>query len=178
MNEFGTYEYVVARNNKGIGKLKSVLFIVGYIVLALGLLLFAVVSKLGAPLISLAPLGLAVVIFFTWRYTKVEYEYSITSGILTFSKIYGGRSRKTVAEFKLKDCSEIAPLCDFGKSQESETEVRYSALADTNSPNAYFALYEDDRGRRCAFFFEATEKALKICRFYNPSHTKVTKVTL
>ena len=178
MNEFGTYEYVVERKNKGSNKLKPMFFIVGYVILALGFLLFAVTSKIGAPLVALAPVALWIAVFLTWRYTKVEYEYSITSGVLTFSEIYGGRSRKTVVEFKLKDCFSIAPLSEFGKRDEAETDVTYSALADKESPNAYFASFEDEKGRRCVFFFEATEKTLKICRFYNPSHTKITKVQL
>ena len=178
MNEFGTYEYVVARKNKGAKKLMPVLFIVGYVVFALGLLLFALATKIGAPLISLAPLALAVMIFFTWRYTKIEYEYSITSGILTFSEIYGGRSRKVITEFKLKECLKIAPLAELDRHDEESVSVTYNALPDKSSPNAYFATFDDERGRRCIFFFEATEKALKICRFYNPSHTKTIKVTL
>ena len=178
MNEFSTYEYVVERKNKGSNKLKPVLFILGYVVLAIGLLLFAVKSKLGAPLVALAPLALWIAVFLTWRYTKIEYEYSITSGILTFSEIYGGRSRKVITEFKLKDCLAIAPLSELGKRDAEETHIKYSALSDLNSPSAYFASFDDEKGRRCVFLFEATEKALKICRFYNPSHTKVTKVQL
>lgn len=178
MNEFGTYEYVVERKNKGSGKLKPIFFIVGYVVLALGFLLFAVTSKIGAPLVALAPVALWIAVFLTWRYTKVEYEYSITSGILTLSEIYGGRSRKVITEFKLKDCCKIAPVSEFGKHDEAETDVTYSALGDKDSSNAYFASYDDEKGRRCVVFFEATEKALKICRFYNPSQTKIMKVQL
>ena len=178
MNEFGTYEYVVERKNKGSNKIKPILFIAGYALLALGFLLFAVISTIGAPLVALAPVALWIAVFLTWRYTKIEYEYSITSGVLTFSEIYGGRSRKVITEFKLKDCFDIAPLSEYGKRDEAETDVTYSALADRSSPNAYFASFEDEKGRRCVLLFEATEKALKICRFYNPSHTKITKVEL
>jgi len=178
MNEFGTYEYVVARKNSGTGKLKPILFIIGYVVLAVGFLLFAVISTIGAPLVALAPVALWIAVFLTWRYTKIEYEYSITSGVLTFSEIYGGRSRKVITEFKLKDCLAIAPMSEFGKRDEQETDRTYSALPDRESPNAYFASYEDENGKRCVLFFEATEKALKICRFYNPSHTKMSKVEL
>lgn len=178
MNEFATYEYVVERKNKGSKRLKPLFFIAGYAVLAIGFLLFAVISTIGAPLVALAPLALWIAVFLTWRYTKIEYEYSITSGVFTLSEIYGGRSRKVMVEFKLKDCLAIAPASEFGKRDEAETDRKYSALADANSPNAYFASFEDENGKRCVLFFEATEKALKICRFYNPSHTKVTKVTL
>ena len=178
MNEFSTYEYVVAKKNKGSGRLKPIIFILGYAALALGLLLFAVKSKLGAPLVALAPLALWIAVFLTWRYTKIEYEYSITSGFLTFSEIYGGRSRKVIAEFRLKDCITIAPLSELGERERVKAEVKYSALSDEGSPNAYYASYEDEKGRSCIFFFEATEKALKICRFYNPAHTKIMKVRL
>lgn len=176
MNEFSTYEYVVEKKNKGSGKLKPALFVIGYAVLAAAFIIFAVVSTIGAPLVALAPVALWIVVFFTWRYTKVEYEYSITSGILTFSEIYGGRSRKTVTEFRLKDCTVIAPLSELNEHSDAVADVTYSALADKDSPAAYFAAFENDNGKKCIFFFQATEKALKICRFYNPSHTKITHI--
>lgn len=178
MNEFSTYEYVVARKNKGVGKLKPALFILGYVVFAIGAIVFAIRTTIGAPLAALAPVALLIVVYFTWRYTKIEYEYSITSGILTFSEIYGGRSRKTIVEFRLKDCVDIAPISEQDKLDDFGAEVSYVALSEKDAPDAYFATFENEKGRKCVFFFEATEKALKICRFYNPSHTKVTKVNL
>ena len=39
----------------------------------------------------------------------------------------------------------------------------------------YF-VYENAEGKRCVFYFEATEKMLKLCRNYNSSHTVITKV--
>lgn len=180
MNEFSTYEYVVQRKNKGSQKLTPVLLIIGYIIFAVLALAFAVSSKLGAPLVALAPLALALIIFLTWRYTKIEYEYSITSGILTFSEIYGGKSRKTITEFSLKDCDTIAPLSDPDKraiAQRYNADISYVALSHKDTENAYFATFENEKGKRCIFFFEATEKALKICRFYNPANTTVTKVS-
>ena len=181
MNEFSTYEYVVQRKNKGSQKLKPAFLIIGYIIFALLALAFAVRSRLGAPLVALAPLALALIVFLTWRYTKIEYEYSITSGILTFSEIYGGKSRKTIAEFRLKDCTAIAPLSDPDKRALAErynAEISYIALSQKDARDAYFATFENEKGKRCIFFFEATEKALKICRFYNPANTTVTKVSL
>ena len=181
MNEFSTYEYVVQRKNRGSQKLKPMFFIIGYIVFALLALTFAVRSKLGAPLVALAPVALLLIIFLTWRYTKIEYEYSITSGVLTFSEIYGGKSRKVIAEFRIKDCSVIAPLSDPDKRELADrynAEISYIALSEKDAPDGYFALFENEKGKRCIFFFEATEKALKICRFYNPANTTVTKVSL
>ena len=179
MNEFSTYEYVVQRKNKGAQKLLPVLLIIGYIIFAVLALSFAVSSRLGAPLVALAPIALLLIIFLTWRYTKIEYEYSITSGVMTFSEIYGGKSRKAVTEFRLKDCTAIAPLSDPAKREYAnryDAEISYVALSNKNAPNGYFATFEDEKGRRCIFFFEATEKTLKICRFYNAAATTITKI--
>lgn len=179
MNEFSTYEYVVTRKNKGTQKLLPALLIAGYIIFAVLALAFAVSSKLGAPLVALAPLALLLIIFLTWRYTKIEYEYSITSGVLTFSEIYGGKSRKVITEFRLKDCTVIAPLSDPAKREYAngyDAEISYVALSQKNAPNGYFAAYENEKGKRCIFFFEATEKALKICRFYNSAATTIAKI--
>ena len=55
-------------------------------------------------------------------------------------------------------------------------EVIYNALSSEDTPDAYFMIYEDDNGRRCAFLFEATAQMLKICRYYNPSATVITNV--
>ena len=178
MNEFSTYEYVVQRKNKGKQRFLPALLIVGYVLFAVLALTFAVTSRLGAPLVALAPLALLLIIFLTWRYTKIEYEYSITSGVLTFSEIYGGKSRKVITEFKLKDCDAIAPLSDPAKREYADrygADITYSALPDKNSPHGYFAAYENEKGKRCIFLFEATEKAVKICRFYNAAGTTVMK---
>ena len=58
-----------------------------------------------------------------------------------------------------------------------EAQKVYHALSREDTPDAYFATFENDKQEKCIVFFEATEKALKICRFYNPSATVVTKVS-
>ena len=179
MNEFSTYEYVVARTNKGTQKLKPVFFVLGYVVFAIGAIIFAVATKIAATLVSLAPFALVLVIFLTWRYTKVEYEISVTSGVVTFCEIYGGRSRKKMLEFRLKECDMIAPLSEPAKREYADrygAQSTYVALSGKDTPNGYFAAFEDEKGKRCIFFFEANEKMLKICRFYNPSATTIIKL--
>jgi len=178
MNEFSTYEYVVAQKNKGIGKLKPILLIVFYILLAIAFLLFAVITKIGAPLISLAPIGVAVAWYITWKYTKIEHEISVTSGVVTLSEIYGSRTRKTMVEFALKSCTAIAPLTDPTKrafADRYDAQLVYCALSAPDSENAYFATFENEKGKRCLVMFDANERMLKICKFYNPSATTIIK---
>lgn len=180
MNEFETYEYVVAEGRTGRLRLRKALLIAGYVLFAAVMLLFAAASRLGAPLVALTPFALALLIFLTWRYTKVEFEYSITSGEMTVSKILGGRTRRELISFHLRDCVVIAPPEDRAwreKGGAFHTLPRISALSVKDAPDAYLAAFEDANGRRGAVCFEATQKALRICHFYNPSATVLSKVS-
>ncbi len=177
MNEFATYEYVVNQKIEGMWRIKKTGLILLYIFFVLGWFIFGFASKM-FQLLALIPITLYILVLLTWRYVNVEYEYSMTSGVLTFSKIYGGKSRKKVTEFKIKDCTLIAPMSaqDF-KARDYEAEKVYSALSSKNARDVYFALFEED-GKRAIFYFEATEKALKICKYYNMANTNVTKVSI
>lgn len=177
MSEFTTYEYVVAQKTEGKWKLKKLGMILIYVAFVIAWFIFGFVSKM-FPLLALIPVTLWMLVFFTWRYVKVEYEYSMEAGDMTISNIYGGRSRKQIVTFKMKDCSLIAPLSthDF-KARDYEPEKIYSALSSAKAEDAYFALFEAD-GKKCVAYFEATEKALKICKYYNSTATVMSKVKI
>ena len=178
MNEFSTYEFAVSQKIEGKWRLARILLISFYILYPVLLLFFAMGTSVIAPLLALIPISLWIIIFITWRFVSVEYEYSITSGVLTFAKIFGNNARKNIMEVHIKDATVIAPLTDklqYSKLEAYAPEKIYSALSSPDAEDGYFMLYEQD-GVACAFLFEATAQTLKICRFYNPSATVVSKV--
>ena len=177
MEESSTYEYVVAQKGKKVTT-KKALLIVFYVIYVLVAFVVGGITKFLLPCLALVPLSLWIIAFFTWRYANVEHEYSITSGELTFSEVYGGRSRRTVTSFKLKDCTLIAPLNEEYSEQAERygAEKSYVALSHDDAPDAYFAEYTAD-GKKCIFYFEATQRALKICRFYNSRATVAPSVS-
>ncbi len=181
MEEFLTYEFVVAKKKQGHYALRRLGLILAYVLYLVGLLVgITLFATQFVALYALAPLSLWIIVFFTWRYVSVEYEYSMVSGEMTFSEIYGSRSRKQKLSFRLKDCAMIAPLSTREGEERAQlygAEYIYSALSSPDAPDRYFAAFEDPRGKKCMVYFEATEKALKICRFYNPSGTVMTKVS-
>ena len=180
MNEFETYEYVIAAKKTGKARLFSGFLILAYILFAVGMLLLAVVSRLGAPMVALTPFGLALLIFLTWRYTKVEYEMSFTSGEVTVSKIYGGRSRREMVTFRLRDCTLIAPMSNrlnVEKAELFKPDVSYDARSSEDAEDAYVVTFESEDGKKGLVCFEATQKALRICHFYNASATTLSKVS-
>lgn len=186
MNEFNTYEYVVAQKSEGKWKTRKILLIIGYIVFVAVVLVLGVFSRLLVPLLALTPIAVWILIFCTWRYVSVEYEYSITSGIFTLSNVYGGRSRKKLIEIPVKEFSTIAPYNhELPETVEKAEQTiqrfapqkEYIAISSHDSPDVYYALYTDkETGEKSIIWFEATDKALKIFRFYNAPATVVSKV--
>ena len=183
MNEFSTYEFSVKQRIEGKWILARAGLIFLYVSFVAGWLIFGFTLRLVVPLLALIPLTTWMLIFFSWRFVSVEYEYSITSGELTFSKIYGRRTRRAVLTIKLKDAVRIAPLDGGEESARAEAyrpEVAYSAISSLRAPDVYYILFESGerdgkrKQRRAIFYFEPTERALQICRFYNPSATQMT----
>ena len=108
MNEFNTYEFVVSQKKEGKVNLYRILAVVGYVLFFLAV--FATLCVLHIPqFVAVLPIFEWILIFFTWRYLSQEYEYSMTSGYMTFTVIYGGRSKKKKLEVCIKDMKEIAP---------------------------------------------------------------------
>ena len=178
-NDFtSTYEYTVEQKPEGKFKTRKVLFMMLYILYPL--VLMVIVSMLQIfQLFALVIVTEWMLVYFTWKYTKPEYEYSVTSGRVTFSIIYGRRNRKEMLTFTIKECLMIAPATEREWIERLELyapEITYSALSSNNTPDKYYAAFESAEGKRCVFYFEATEKMLKLCRNYNSSHTVMTKV--
>ena len=187
MNEFSTYEFVAAQRIEGKWLAARILLIAFYVCYVLLCLMFGLKLRIGVPLLALIPVTTWIIVFITWRFVSVEYEYSITSGELTFSKIFGNRSRRTVLRLKLRDAIRIAPLEDeqeSAKATQYAPELEFSAISSLRAPDIYFALFEHEfkehgkvQKRRAIFYFEATTRALSICRFYNPSATVMRQLS-
>ena len=169
MNEFQTYEIISHQKCEGIWIFKRIALILLYIAYVVTLLTAGLVTRIIVPLLAFIPLTTWMLVFFTWRYTDVDYECSMTSGVLTFSKIFGSRSRKTVFEVSIKSISHIAPYVFDSKKRIDRyaPEEIYDARSSTRADRQYFALFEDKKGKKSLFLFAPDDKMLKILRFYN-----------
>ena len=183
---FTTYEFVVAQKAEGRFLRRRILFVLMYMLYVATFLGIGIITRIGIPLVALVPVTTWILIFFTWRYVQVEYEYSMTSGILVFTEIYGGRSRKKMMEVHIKDAAAILPISDPRTEVEVERfapEIVYSAIPSTHAEDTYVMLFEDrneqvkGKGKHKAFTFVATTQALKIMKYYNSFATQVTPVS-
>lgn len=180
-NISSSYEYAVApdkRRNKTHRRRRTAL-IVSYVLFPLAFIMFFTAINLPWFIFFVA---FATVMYITVSWRRVVdymFEYSITSGELTLSKIFGNSSRKTIVRLTIKSAAAIAPLTAPDQRERLDSydpEVVYNALSCPDAEDGYFLIWRDDRDRRCALLFEATAQTLKLCRFYNPAATVVTKV--
>ena len=90
--------------------------------------------------------------------------------MLTFSIIYGSRSRKKVFEQSVKSMEVVSPFDDTHsyKIDDYKPEQVYNGASSSESPDLYFALFENEDGEKSVYYFEATARALKVLRHYNP----------
>ena len=181
MEEFNTYEYSVEHSKKDKKlKLKKTLLLIFYTVYCITGLTFAAVAPVGAlvaTFIALVPVSCWIISFFTWRYVKPEYVYSMTSGVLTFTILYGNRTKKKIFETKIASAETVAPYTEKSKHdiEKYAPKNEYFGVSSLTSPDAYYMLFQNDKGENCVYYFEATARALKILRFYNQK-TEVTAV--
>ena len=166
-------EYVVAQKSEGIWRTKRILAVCGYVLFSITWLTVAVGILMIWPLGMLTPLLTWLLVYLTWRYVSVEYEYTMASGTVSFTHIYGRRSRKPIFETKIKEFTKIAPVTDAYANDYAakDIEITYEFRGSQKTPDAYFATFTNEQGKKGVVFFEMTNKALKICRFYNPSAT-------
>ena len=185
MHEFSTYEFAVAQKKEGKWLAARVGLILFYVTYVMAILFIGMKFSFIAPLLAFIPISLWIIVFITWRYVSVEYEYSLTSGTLTFTKIYGNRSRRKIFEMNVRDAVAIAPLADAAQEARGRAyapEREFVGVSSMCAPDIYFMLFElsnakSGEKRRAIFYFEATQKMLSICRYYNPSGTVLSHVS-
>ena len=164
------FEYTVAEAKNKALKTKKALFLAGYVLYVL--VVFAVLTSINPYLIALVPVTLWMVIWLTWRFTQVEYEYSFFSGALTVSRVLGNRTRKKLLEIRIQNFSSVFAANEMNQSkiEAFAAENTIFAASEATAENLWVALWTDaESGKRMALYFEPNEKAIKILKYYNAS---------
>ncbi len=159
-------EYTVTQKPEGKYRLFRTGMILLYILFAVTFFLLCTAGPVKIPmLIALLPVSLWILVYYTFRYVSLEYEYTLSSGVMTFVTVYGGRTRRVLFALPIKDMTEIAPLC----AGDLPKNTLYDLRGDKKATDAYrFAVRTSD-GKEISVLFQPTEKALKILEYYNPT---------
>ncbi len=162
------YEYIVKQQSEGVWRWRRLMMLALYVVFNLAYLFAFLMTFPWA--VTFLPLLDWVLIFFTWRFVSPEYEYTTLSGEITFTTIWGGRTRKELFCANIRDFHKIAPYDEAAEAYVSAQKCTrdFRCMSSINAPDLYYGIFmlgED----KCVVYFEATEKALKILKYYNHS---------
>ena len=169
-NEFTSFvNYMVTKKVEGRYKFRRTMMIVGYI--AVGLiyaLVFTVAIKLPA-LLTFTPLMIWFMIYSTWMYVNIEYEYTIVGGVMRGMEVYGMRKFREIFSVRISSMEMIAPYTDKNRAFADAASVknRYYCVSSMSSPDVWFGLYKNESGEECVAFFEVVDKTLRCLRYYN-----------
>ena len=120
---------------------------------------------------ALTFLAVAIAWYFTWPFTNIEYEYTLSSGDWKFVKNYGQRKHITVLDKKIKDMKIIAPYTEENKQKFTKFAKTYDfRKSPTHTEDIYMAVFEEN-GADNLILFQCTNKALKIFQSYNKQNT-------
>ena len=164
------FEYTVAEASNKALKTKKILFIVAYVLYAIVIFGIGAITKLLLPFMCFVPFSLWFIVWLTWRFTQVEYEYSFFSGELAVNRILGNRTRKTLTKVRIQRLSAVFPATELNQSKVEAFGVQNTimAVSEANAEGIWIALWEDaESGKRMALYFEPNEKAIKILKYYN-----------
>lgn len=170
MNEFNEYEYTVSQKSEGKWKRNRILMVLFYAVFGL-VFFFGFFALHLYPLMALVILAEWILVFFTWGYVSLDYKITTGSGRIDFINIYGGRRQKIILEKNIRDFDIIAPLDGDAEERLKKTAFAksYDFTSSVSATDRYYATFKDETGKDCVVCFEATQKLLKILRYYNPS---------
>ncbi len=165
------YEYTVAEKKSSSLMLKKSALVVLYVLVGIGLLLVATAVRYLVYMVAFVPIFLWILVFLTWRFTQVEYEYSFFSGKVTVSRILGGRSRRVLCEVLIRELAAVLPYEEEyrQKAEQFGAEKSIYAVSSLDAENLYLLLYAPEGGKKHLVCMELNEKALKILKYYNMS---------
>ena len=172
------FECTVAEKKTPALMMKKMALIVAYVLWAVIFFLVGSATKLFVPLMALIPISLWILIFFTWRYTQVRYEYSFFAGEMTVSRILNERFRKVLLKVRIRDLAAVLPYEDeyVEKAEAFRAEKTVFAASSHDAPNLYVAMWQDEEsGKRILLCFEPDEKSVKILRYYNAAAMTLRK---
>ncbi len=171
--------YGVKKKTDGQLMVKKLFLILGYtlFVAVFAAFCFGIILPIKIPpLFAFVILFTCILVFFTWRYVQVEYEYIILDGEFKMLEIFGSKQMRELCKVRVSAMTIIAPYSGEHKTAADAipTEKRIMSISSPSASDIYYAVYKNSEGDDCAVFFEATEKTLKVLRYYN-SDTIVTK---
>lgn len=148
-------ESIVKRKMTG----KAILALVGLILAATAALVFTLVSRWGV----LALVAVAIVIFISYKFLRVEYEAIFVTGELQIDKIYSESVRKKGPRVDMSDIQSVEEMNEAqleNAKRDAKIVIEDYTSHQKDAGQAYTVIY-NQKGAQHYLLFEPTEKMLR-----------------
>ena len=167
-------EYTVEKKPEGKLLRTRILLIALYLAFGLGLTCYFLFALKIWVVGTIMPFLTWLLWGLTWKYAQLEHRYEVKNAKFVVSNIYGRKKVEVQVENLASEFKIFAPMTEDNKKQYEKADKIMDFRGNTQSPDSYYALLEKD-GTTTAIYFEATNKMLKVLKFYN-RNTEVTTV--
>ena len=177
----GSYEYIVKQKSEGDLLIKKLLCVMGYVLFPIAALILVINLFYGSFLIIpslIAVIGVEILlIFFTWRFTYVEFESVILDNKLTITTIVARSRRRTSLELDIKAFYEVGLFTpEASDTMGSKTLHKdYIFISSLESENIYYGIFSED-DEQCAVYFETTPEAFAHIKKLNHSAARRAEI--
>lgn len=171
MNELKSYcEFTAAPEKSMRTLILQILLMCFYTLFTAAYVFFLFVLLRVWQLLLLLPFIMYAVFGLTWRYTRVEYEFSLEAGQLTVSRIYDRRSRRVGFTADLAEAMRISPLTDRARLSAPDIVSVKDFSSSADSESAWYIILPDSRsGKKQAVVIETVPDMLRLLKLANPS---------
>lgn len=102
------------------------------------------------------------------RLQNVEFEYIVTNGELDVDKIMGQSKRKRLITVDARSMEMLAPMDKEHEKEYTSESIKktYDASVSKNSPNRYFAIFNNKAGLRSLLVLEYDARVIDAMKPY------------
>lgn len=100
-------------------------------------------------------------VFYFFKYTKVEFEYSLIDGQMDISKIMGRERRKSIISFTTENVSVLGPCSEENAPKYSGSfQKTYDCTSAPDAEGRWFIVLTKGSGMNALIFIEPNEKMI------------------
>lgn len=122
----------------------------------------------------------AILSWFVYNHSKMEFEYSLMAGVLQISRITNQTKRKVMVCVDAKEITEFGKIEKFDKATEvrKAVEGEYTVVnccGDTEESHTYFFKYKDQKHGMTKVFFTPNDVFLDALRLKSSEVMRVVR---
>ena len=153
----------------------AIILVILYFVAAIGLS-FGLYKLAGRIAFVPAPFLLMAAILaarYTLMMSRVEYEYSVNTGVLNIDAIYDQTKRKPIIQTNISAIQNFGKLSDASAKTESQNAVKViNCSSGDEDENAYYFVCPNENKGNFMYVFEPNESVIKMLKTYSPMITR------